>query len=195
MTFTADDARGWLATGGVTGAGTADCEAVADLLNAWKKGQDALSELDDMNAKTKLAFDEARRAVTTLRRELPTVLAHFMAVHQTGSLLGGDPADIVAEGKKVANLLAAVHAADVRWPEVPFVTDWHNLAGVLLLEYQRITGKGSTSKNGRAVRFIQEALCAVGEDVSLSAIESAFDARNGKPPAPFAEIAARKRHH
>jgi hypothetical protein len=188
VTFTADDARGWLAAAGVEYTDAADCASLADLMAAWEQGRKALRGVEDANAETAKAFHTARSAILTLRRELPTVFAHFMALNQQGA-----SPDIQAEGKKVAALLAAVHVADVRWPSsLPFVSGWHDLAGILMLEYRRITGKGSTSKNGPAVRFIQAALCAVGEHVEPSSIEGALN-RSNAPLAARARDALRDR--
>ncbi len=63
-----------------------------------------------------------------------------------------------------------------KWPSaLPFMHGWHDLAAALFLDFRRITGDGSTSRNGPAVRFICEGLKAAGVHVTAAAVEGALD--------------------
>lgn len=179
---TADDVAAWLQAARAADplADPPARAAAAGLVNDYQLARAAWADMQAKDAKTARAFDDAHNAVLALRRTLPTVLARYADATSAPSVLGGD------EGRRanaqrtaeVARMLAAL--VDVpKWPDaLPFMHDWHDLAAALLLDFRRITGEGSTSRNGPAVRFICEGLKAAGVHVSASAVEGALDRSN-----------------
>jgi hypothetical protein len=176
---TAGDVAAWLkaARAPEPFAGASACAGAADLVNDYQR---ALAAWDDMRAKdaeTARAFDEAHKAVLALRRTLPIVLARYADATSAPSILGGEQArrEGAQRTAEAARMLAAL--VDVpKWPSaLPFMHGWHDLAAALFLDFQRITGEGSTSRNGAAVRFIREGLKAAGVHVSPAAVEGALE--------------------
>lgn len=180
---TADDVTAWLraARASEPFADAPACAGAAELVNdyrlaeaAWAKAQVELREKDP---DTPRAFEDAHRAVLALRRTLPVVLARYADATSAPSVLGGEQGrrETAQRTAEVARMLAAL--VDVpQWPSaLPFMHGWHDLAAALFLDFQRITGEGSTSRNGPAVRFICEGLKAAGVHVSPAAVEGALE--------------------
>lgn len=177
--ITADDVEAWLraARASETFADPPACAGAAELVNDYQRARAAWDDMRTKDAETARAFDEAHKAVLALRRTLPIVLARYADATSAPSILGGEHArrESAQRTAEVARMLAAL--VDVpKWPSaLPFMHGWHDLAAALFLDFQRIAGEGSMSRNGAAVRFIREGLKAAGVHVSAAAVESALE--------------------